>query len=98
MISTQIRMPTLQNPDPVLVSHAFLNTMADDVIKLEVEKEMLRVFIAIVLCWKPEWTQTTYFQKLPRKLRIGLIVLAKCIKHEGSGGVDSEWLDALAEL
>jgi hypothetical protein len=33
--SKRIKMPTLCNEDPVLVSHAFLNKMSDDVAKLE---------------------------------------------------------------
>lgn len=35
--SKKIRMPALCNADPVLVSHAFLNTMADDFDQLENE-------------------------------------------------------------
>lgn len=39
LTSKKIRMPALSNADPVLVSHAFLNTMADDVVQLEDELE-----------------------------------------------------------
>lgn len=35
LTSKKIRAPALSNADPVLVSHAFLNAMADDVAKLE---------------------------------------------------------------
>ena len=61
------------------------------------EKETLTGFIAVVLCWKPEWAQTPYFKNLPEKMRNDLVELAKLTKHEGSGGIDNEWLDALLE-
>ena len=63
--------------------------------ELEDEKEELMEFVAIVLCWKPEWAQTSYFQKLSGGLRADLVELAKSTKNEGSGGIDDEWLDAL---
>jgi len=40
--SKEIRKPTLGNVDPVLVSHAFLNTMADKVAKLGTENDALK--------------------------------------------------------
>ena len=61
----------------------------------EVENAALKGIVAIILCWKPEWVQTSYFQKLPEKLVDDLVELAKSTKSEGSGGIDDEWLDAL---
>ena len=61
----------------------------------EAENEAQREFVATILCWKPEWTQTTYFKNLSEELRNDLIELAKLTKYEGSGGMDDEWLDAL---
>jgi hypothetical protein len=63
--------------------------------QLKDEIETLKEFVAIIFCWKPEWAQTAYFQRLSEKQRIDLLELAKSTKHEGSGGIDNEWLDAL---
>ena len=84
--------------DPVGCDGMFIESKeicTKEVVQLEDENEALRGFIAIVLCWKPEWAQTSYFQRLSEGQRNDLLELAKSTKHEGSGGIDDEWLYAL---
>ncbi|MCK4814441.1 hypothetical protein KA005_01620 [bacterium] len=82
---------------PLCLLEAEVEAIGSVMLDLQQDCIVLAGFVAIILCWKPEWAQTSYFKKLPEKMKNDLVELAKSTKQEGSGGVDNEWLALLTK-
>lgn len=59
------------------------------------ERDELLDFSAIILCWKPEWTQTPYFEALIPQLQNDLVRRAKEIRLDRGAELPEDWLEAL---